>query len=80
MGSSSPMVGGMATYGKAFSSGLLHQKFMTFIMMANNNVGNVLEFTIPVTIVKGQHLLNKTHQALVHLKLCLPSNFTSQMC
>jgi hypothetical protein len=49
MGSSSPMVGGMASYGKAFSTSLLHQKFMTLIMMANNNVGNVLEFTIPIT-------------------------------
>jgi len=48
-GSSSPMVGGMASYGKTFSSSLLHQKFMTLIMMANNNVGNVPEFTIPIT-------------------------------
>jgi len=48
-GSSSPMVGGMASYGKAFSSSLLHQKFMTLIMMANNNVGNVPKFTIPIT-------------------------------
>jgi hypothetical protein len=49
MGSSSFMVGGMASYGKAFSTSLLHQKFMILIMMANNNVGIVLEFTIPIT-------------------------------
>jgi hypothetical protein len=49
MGSSSPMVEGMASYGKAFSTSLLHQKFMTLIMMANNNVGNVLEFMIAIT-------------------------------
>jgi hypothetical protein len=49
MGSSSPMVGGMASHGKAFSTSLLHQKIMTLIMMANNNVGNVVEFTIPIT-------------------------------
>jgi hypothetical protein len=49
MGSSSPMVGGMASYGKAFSSSLLHQKFMTLIMMADNNVVNVLELTITIT-------------------------------
>jgi len=47
MRSSSLMVGGMASYGKAFCTSLLHQKFMILIMMANNNVRIVLEVHNP---------------------------------